>query len=292
MMHFNSIANYTPVSLQFTRLNADEMHFYSFTVIEAQKQRIGYQPIDNLQYLCHVTDQRLIFEPQFAPAIDAERSALQSVSRPVAQTAPDQEEAQEQPSGSANATATLKAVAAQVFQIDYEMIAAFKTVRTLSGSYARIVLRGERGGEGAIVLAVREAGTKQHNCARAFVQLGRDFLNSNGLPQMFEFNPQAVSRFNQEMQASLVPVLVDFWAPGCEPCRMMKPVIEAIAVQFDDRLKVVKINVEENFSVPMHYGIDCFPSLLLFKSGSVAEKISGTVSERILTKVLNKHLAG
>ncbi|MBD1852944.1 thioredoxin fold domain-containing protein [Cyanobacteria bacterium FACHB-502] len=108
---------------------------------------------------------------------------------------------------------------------------------------------------------------------------------------MFEFDPQAVSWFNQEVKASPIPVLVDFWAPGCEPCRVMKPVIDEIKVQFDGRLKIIRVNVEENFSVPMHYNVNGFPTLLLFKSGIVAEQISGTVSAKTLSKALNKYLA-
>lgn len=258
-MNLNSIA-YAPIFPQLTRLDSAETHFYSFAVTEAQKQRLGYQPLSHQQYLCHFTDRRLILERQ---------SSVQDSQKETAAALIDPEK--------------------QVVQFDYKTIAAFKVVRTLNGSYARIQFHADDG-EKAIVFAVSEAGARKRSCAGDFVRLGRDFLNG-GLSQVFEFDPQAVSRFNQEVQASAVPVLVSFWASDCKPCQLMKPVIDQIETQFDGRLKLLKINVEENFSIPLHYNVNCFPTLLLFKTGTVAERISGTVSGKTLAKVLNLYLA-
>jgi thioredoxin 1 len=99
-----------------------------------------------------------------------------------------------------------------------------------------------------------------------------------------------VERFVEEITKSELPVLVNFWAPGCQPCELLSPVVEKIATEYGNQLKFIKINVEKNFSVPMHYNLDCFPTLLIFRAGKIVEKIVGTVPEAVLKKVVCKHL--
>ncbi len=87
------------------------------------------------------------------------------------------------------------------------------------------------------------------------------------------------------------PVLVDFWAPWCGPCRMLSPVVEKIAGQMGDRVSFVKMNTDENPSVAGQYGISGIPCLILFKGGQAVDRIVGFVPEHQIRQMLDKHLA-
>ena len=97
--------------------------------------------------------------------------------------------------------------------------------------------------------------------------------------------------WESEVLGSSQPVLVDFWATWCAPCRVLGPTIEAIASEYASRLKVGKMNVEENADVPMRYGITALPTLLLLKGGKVAEQRVGLVSKDGLVRLLGEHLS-
>ena len=86
------------------------------------------------------------------------------------------------------------------------------------------------------------------------------------------------------------PVLVDFWAEWCVPCKTLVPIIEAVASQFGGKLKVGKLNVEENDQVPFKYGITTLPTLMLFKNGQVSEQRVGLISKDNLVKLLEPHV--
>jgi thioredoxin 1 len=86
------------------------------------------------------------------------------------------------------------------------------------------------------------------------------------------------------------PVLVDFWAEWCAPCKAMVPDLEAVAAQYAGRVRVGKLNVEENEQVPFQYGISAMPTLLVFKGGKVAEQRVGKMSRDQLSKLLDSHL--
>jgi thioredoxin 1 len=86
------------------------------------------------------------------------------------------------------------------------------------------------------------------------------------------------------------PVLVDFWAEWCAPCKAMVPDLEAIAQSYAGRLRVGKLNVEENQTVPFQYGITAMPTLLLFKGGKVVEQRIGRMRREQLAKLLEAHL--
>ena len=96
--------------------------------------------------------------------------------------------------------------------------------------------------------------------------------------------------FENEVLNSETPVLVDFWAPWCGPCRIIAPVVEELSETYEGKLKVGKLNVDDNQKTSMRFGIRSIPTLLVFKDGEVAEQISGAVpkteSERVVTKVM------
>lgn len=102
-----------------------------------------------------------------------------------------------------------------------------------------------------------------------------------------EFTDQ---NFEQEVLKSHQPVLVDFWAAWCAPCRMMAPAVEAVADEYAGRAKVGKLNVDENLSVATRYNIRSIPTLLLFKDGQIQEQVVGATAKDVLSKLLEKHL--
>jgi thioredoxin 1 len=93
-----------------------------------------------------------------------------------------------------------------------------------------------------------------------------------------------------EVVASQQPVLVDFWAEWCVPCKTLTPIIELVAEHFAGRLKVGKMNVEDNPDVPIQYDVRSLPTLLLLKGGQVAEQRLGLVSKENLIKLVEPHL--
>ena len=96
--------------------------------------------------------------------------------------------------------------------------------------------------------------------------------------------------FKTEVLNASNPVLVDFWAPWCVPCRMLSPVIEKIAAQYSGRLNVLKVNIDDNPATAGEYGIQSIPTLLLFKDGLVIDQIVGNVSQGTITKMLDNRL--
>jgi thioredoxin 1 len=104
-------------------------------------------------------------------------------------------------------------------------------------------------------------------------------------PGVFEVND---ATFEQEVLQSDKPVLVDFWAAWCGPCRALAPVVDEVAAQYGGQLKVMKMDVDRNSATPMRYGIRGIPALLIFKAGKVAEQIVGYVPKDTIEKSLNK----
>lgn len=98
------------------------------------------------------------------------------------------------------------------------------------------------------------------------------------------------ANFESEVIKSEQPVLVDFWAEWCGPCRMVAPIVEELAKEYNGTLKVGKMDVDSNPQVSMQYGIRSIPTLLVFKGGRVVEQVVGAVPKRILTEKVSKHL--
>ena len=96
--------------------------------------------------------------------------------------------------------------------------------------------------------------------------------------------------FETEVLNSEVPVLVDFWAAWCAPCRMLAPVVDAIATKYEGKAKVVKLNVDENISTAGKYNIKGIPTLLLFKNGVIKEQIVGNTTRDTISKMIDNHL--
>jgi thioredoxin 1 len=96
--------------------------------------------------------------------------------------------------------------------------------------------------------------------------------------------------FDEEVLKSALPVLIDFWAAWCGPCRMIAPTVEQIAESHKETLKVAKMNVDENMKTPGTYGIRGIPTLLLFKGGELKETLVGVQSKDKIVEVIARHL--
>ena len=98
------------------------------------------------------------------------------------------------------------------------------------------------------------------------------------------------ANFKQEVLESEMPVLVDFWAEWCGPCHMVAPVVEAISNKYQDRLKVCKLNIDEAGDTASKYDVMSIPTLAVFKSGQIIDKVVGAVSEAALEATISKHI--
>ena len=97
--------------------------------------------------------------------------------------------------------------------------------------------------------------------------------------------------FEQEVLQSSVPVLVDYWAEWCGPCKMIAPILDEVATAYDGKLQIAKMNVDENRDIPSKFGIRGIPTLMLFKNGQLAATKVGAMSKAQLTAFIDQQLA-
>ncbi len=97
--------------------------------------------------------------------------------------------------------------------------------------------------------------------------------------------------FETDVLQSDKPVLVDFWAAWCAPCRMLAPTVDAVAEKYAGNANVVKLNVDENPSVSQRYGIKGIPTLILFKNGKEEERVVGATSKEAISRMIEKHMS-
>jgi thioredoxin 1 len=98
------------------------------------------------------------------------------------------------------------------------------------------------------------------------------------------------ANFEQTLNTSAQPILVDFWAEWCGPCRRLAPTVDELATDYDGKLVVAKMNVDENPNTPMRFSIRGIPTLLLFKRGQIVEQVVGLADKESLKRMIDKHV--
>jgi thioredoxin 1 len=98
------------------------------------------------------------------------------------------------------------------------------------------------------------------------------------------------TNFDVEVLQSNLPVLVDFWAEWCAPCKALAPTLDVVAKDYQGRARIMKLNVDQNISTSSRYNIKGIPTLLLFKGGAVKEQIVGTTTREAIARIIDKHL--
>jgi thioredoxin 1 len=123
-----------------------------------------------------------------------------------------------------------------------------------------------------------------------YARILTEMFGRQGFSLMSSAQQVTDATFDQEVVESPVPVLVDFWAPWCGPCRMVAPVVDEISKEYEGKVKVVKLNTDENPSVANKYGIRSIPTLMIFKGGQRVDMVVGAVPKTTLANTLDKYL--
>ncbi|MGF1568500.1 MAG: thioredoxin family protein [Nodosilinea sp.] len=178
---------------------------------------------------------------------------------------------------------------AQVQTFPLDQIYGFRMVRAfLLTPFAEVSLKPTDGSQPRdLAFAVRVCPGRtlkanQSNRAEDFVQLGNGLLEAGG-----------AGATSPDLQAALAfdgLVLLDFWMPGCRPCAELETVLESLLDTYGGQVKLVKVNVDESQEVAQRYGVDCFPTVLLLKSGVVVNQIVGAIPKSIVAKIIERHV--
>ena len=107
---------------------------------------------------------------------------------------------------------------------------------------------------------------------------------------MEEVKEISETQFEAEVVSASLPVLVDFWAPWCSPCKMIAPVLKELAEEYGDRLKVVKVNVDENPDLASRFDVMGIPTLIMFKGGQAVDRFAGAMSRQALADKVTPHI--
>lgn len=107
---------------------------------------------------------------------------------------------------------------------------------------------------------------------------------------MSNATPVTTANFDAEVLKSSTPVLVDFWAPWCGPCRAVAPTVDALAIEFEGRAKVVKLNTDEESDIAVKLGVGSIPTLMVFKNGEMVERVVGNRPKSELAALLTRHM--
>lgn len=99
------------------------------------------------------------------------------------------------------------------------------------------------------------------------------------------------ANFEAEVKQSNIPVLLDFWAPWCNPCKMIVPMIERLSIEFAGKIKIGKMDIDANPNIPSTFGVRSIPTLLFFKNGQMVEQVVGVIPEAQIKKVIEKVIA-
>jgi thioredoxin 1 len=111
------------------------------------------------------------------------------------------------------------------------------------------------------------------------------FMASQAILEVTDVN------FDQEVLKSEQPVMIDFWATWCGPCKALAPIVDEVATAYSGKVKVAKMDVDSSPVTPQRYGVRGIPTLLIFKGGQVREQIVGYVAREVIEKALNKHVS-
>ena len=143
----------------------------------------------------------------------------------------------------------------------------------------------------AIIRNCPSCGKPNRIPAKHLADTGKCGACKAALPAMAEPVEVSPEEFDEIIRDSKVPVFVDFWAEWCGPCRMVGPVVEEIAKEYDGKAVVGKVNVDNNPGISMKFGIRNIPALLFFKNGEIVDKQIGAVPKSVLSGKLDKQLA-
>src|ERR1700749_2429835 len=133
-----------------------------------------------------------------------------------------------------------------------------------------------------------ESGPAGFDPCRFRTQSSRDIRRFQGMSE--HVKDVSDSNFESDVLKSDKPVLVDFWAQWCAPCRMLAPTVEAVAQSYEGKATVVKLKVDDNPQVSQRYGIKGIPTLILFKNGKEEESVVGATSKDAISRMIDKHV--